>query len=141
MALLTDGHPTRVSGASITIFGTQFKEKDVTPPGVMGGGANDTTTMRNTRWRTKQPKKLATLDQMTVTVAYDPAAYTTIVSQLQVNQVITITWPDGHTLAFWGWLDGFKPNQMREGEQPTAVATFECSNQDNSGAEQAPVET
>jgi len=55
------------------------------------------------------------------------------------NQEIVLTYPDGETLTFWGWLDGYAPNEMSEGEQPTAEVTVICSNQNNSGVETAPV--
>lgn len=140
MAFLTDGFPTTVS---FQLFpAAVFKEKTVTPPGVDGGGENDTTTMRNTAWRTKQPKKLLTLTEMTTTVAYDPALYPQIVNSL-VNQngVINVVFSDGSLLEFWGFLDKFKPNAIKEGEQPTADITIIPTNQDNDNVEQPPVFT
>lgn len=139
-AFLTDGFPTIITFNGFT-FVTVFKEKDLTPPSVMGGGPNDTTTMRNTRWRTRQPKKLLSLDQMQITVAYDPRAYDTpyLINNMQVNQLLEVKFSDLSKLNFWGWLDEFRPNPCREGEQPTAVLTVHCSNQNTSGAEVAPV--
>lgn len=136
MSVLTDGFKTTISltGAGVTFF-----EKEVTPPDIDGGGPNDTTTMRNTTWRTKQPKKLKTLGKFSAKVAYDPAFYSTTVAQINVNQLITVTWPDGHSLSFWGWLNKFAPDPLKEGEQPTASIELECSNQNNSGVEIAPV--
>lgn len=46
MTRLDDGHSTRVSFADYP--SVAFYEKTVTPPGVDGGGENDTTTMLNT---------------------------------------------------------------------------------------------
>jgi len=60
---------------------------------------------------------------------------------LSENQLITITWPDTSTLAFWGWLDKFVPANVVEGEQPTATVTIEPSNQNDSQVETAPVYT
>jgi len=116
-----------------------FWEKEVTPPGVEGGGANDTTTMRNTAFRTKAPKKLKSMSDSTITAAYDPAVYDQIWTMLNVNQLITLTFADGSTLAFWGWIDDFKPGAAKEGEQPTAELTIICSNQNDSLVETAPV--
>ena len=114
-------------------------EKEITPPGIDAGGANDTTTMRNARWRTRQPKKLLTLDDMELNVAYDPMLYDDIVDMAGVNQEITLTFSDGATLTFWGWVDKFKPSSLKEGEQPTASITIICSNENALGAETAPV--
>lgn len=141
MARLNDGHQTLISfanGASGTGGGIDFWEKNVTPPGMDAGGANDTTTMRNTLYRTKAPKQLITMTDMTLTVAYDPALYDSILAMIRENQLITITWPDGSTLAFYGWLDKFAPGQVAEGAQPEATITIVPSNQDDNGTEVAP---
>ncbi len=134
---LDDGFATTISLAN----GTTLFEKSVTPPGLDGGGAIDTTNMRNTLYRTMSPKSLITLSECSVTVAYDPAAYTTLIGSLNTNQIITVTFPDASTIAFWGWLNSFTPGENTEGEQPTAEITIIPSNRDNATppAEQAPV--
>ncbi len=116
-----------------------FWEKTVTPPGVQGGGANDITTMRNTRYRTMAPKKLVTLSEMNLTVAYDPACLDDIMDMIQINGEITLNFPDGSTWVFWGWLDEFTPGENAEGSQPTATVKIIPSNMDDSLAEIAPV--
>jgi hypothetical protein len=138
VARLTDGFSTTISFAQGAIT---VEEISVTPPGVEGGGENDTTTMQNSAWRTRQPKKLKTLSESSVTVSYDVAAYSQIIAQVNVNQLITITFPDATTLAFWGWIDTFVPGELVEGEQPTAEMTIIPSNQNASGVETAPVVT
>lgn len=136
---LDDGFSTTIafsggsSGVTLTLY-----EKEVTPPGVSGGGPNDTSTMRNTTWRTKWPKSLISLTESSFTAAYDPAVYDEIVAMVNVNQSIVITFPDASTLTFWGWLDEFTPDRVREGEQPTAEVRIECSNQNASKVETAP---
>ena len=137
MARMDDGFSTTITFAdypSVSLW-----EKEVTPPGVAGGGENDTTTMRNTTWRTKSPKQLKTLSECSFVAAYDPAVYDDIVSMVNVNQQITVTFPDDTTLVFWGWLDEFTPARSVEGEQPTAEITIIPSNQNDSLAETAPV--
>ena len=137
MARIDDGFPTTISFADNP--SVRFYEKEVTPPGIDGGGEIETTTMRNVSWRTKNPKQLRTLSECSFVAAYDPVVYNDIVSMVNVNQLITITFPDDSTLAFWGWLDSFKPGKNAEGEQPTAGVTIIPSNQDADGAEIAPV--
>lgn len=141
MARIDDGFSTTIAFADLATV--KFYEKTVTPPSVSGGGENDTTTMLNTAWRTRSPKKLKTLGESQLTVAYDPAVYNDVVGANGVNnnQLITVTFPDGSTLAFWGWIDEFTPNEIVEGEQPTAEVTIICSNQNASGTETAPVYT
>lgn len=139
MARLTDGFKTTVSFSLKSSI--KFYEREVTPPAVDGGGENDTTTMRNTTWRTKAPKKLKTLGNMALSVAYDPACYTDILSMLNSNQEITVTFSDTSTIKFWGWLNTFTPQACKEGEQPTADCEIIASNQNNSAVETAPTIT
>ena len=137
---LTDGHPTTITfdvlGSGVTIL---LKETSVTPPGISAEGENDTTTMRNTTWRTKQPKQLKSLTNGSVTFQYDPAIYDQILTIIGVNGLVTITFPDSSTLDFWGWLDDFTPGENTEGTMPTATGTVICSNQNDSSVEVAPV--
>ena len=142
MAIINDGHPTTVtfsSGESGVVLSELMFEKEVTPPGVSGGGPNDTSTMRNSVWRTMQPKSLKSLTPLSFTAAYDPAVFDEIVAMANVNQSIVVTFADGSTLTFWGWLDEFTPNAVVEGEQPTAEVTVVPSNQNGSGVETAPL--
>jgi len=136
---IDDGHQTLIGFAVNP--SVKFYEKTVTPPGVDGGGENDTTTMLNTAWRTRAPKKLKTLSNASITVAYDPAVYPQIVAMVNVNTLITVTFADGDTLAFWGWLNSFTPGEAQEGEQPTAQIEIIPSNQNDSGVETAPIHT
>lgn len=136
---LTDGHPTQVTfyalGTGVTIL---LKEQTVTPPGVSAGGENDTTTMRNTNWRTRQPKHLKTLTNGACTFQYDPAIYDQVLQIVGVNGVIRVDFPDDSALEFWGWLDDLTFNEITEGTMPLATGTIICSNQDDSGNEVAP---
>jgi hypothetical protein len=142
MAYLTDGHPTQVTfdalGSGVTLL---LKEISVTPPGIEGGGPNDTTTMRNLIWRTKQPKSLKELSDMSCTFQYDPAIYDQVLSIVNVNGLIHIEFSDGSTLEFYGWLNNFTPGECTEGSMPTATGTVHCGNQNDAGTEVAPVYT
>ena len=122
------------SGVTLLVY-----EKEITPPGVDGGGANDTSTLRNSIWRTNSPKGLKSLSESSFNCAYDPACYDEIIALLNENQEITITFPDDSTLVFWGWIDSFIPGPMTEGAQATADCSIIPSNQNNSGVETAPV--
>jgi hypothetical protein len=117
---------------------TYLYEKEIMPPGYEGGGPIDTTTMRNSVWRTRSPKSLKTVSRMTASCAYNPAAYESILAMLQINQQVTCHFPDGSTLTFWGWLDDFKPGTNKEGEMPVAEVIIEPSNQ-TGDTEEAPV--
>jgi len=141
-ARIDDGHSTTIAfSASASGIELYMSEKEVTPPGMSMGGENDTTTMRNTTWRTKAPKQLKTLTPCTVSVAFDPEIYDEMADLSGTNQLITITFPDDSTLAFWGWIDEFTFGNIVEGEQPTADVTIIPSNQNGSQVETAPVYT
>ena len=128
MGRMDDGYQTLID-----ISGTVMWEKSVTPPGLDGGGEIDTTVMQNATYRTRAPKALVTLTNCSFTAAYDPAALTTLLSDLNVNQLITITFPDGSTLAFWGWLNSFVPGESarswplaRRRSTPNASRSLRC---------------
>lgn len=150
---LDDGFPTVISfsnqanmggapGTSVADF--LIWEKRVKPPGISGGGANDTTTMRNNAWRTMNAKRLRTLTEMTCTVSYDPKLYDGtvtddgVLSALQDNQEITIYFPDGSALNFMGFLDEFNPSEVTEGSQPEAEIKIIPTNTGYNGEEVEP---
>ena len=140
MSQLEDGHSTIISFTSLASGETiLFYVKEVTPPGISGGGPIDVTTMLNTALRTNAPKQLKTATAASFVAAYDPAVYDQILAMINVNQEITVTFPDLSTLVFWGWLDEFTLGALVEGEQPTADGTIEPSNRNGSGVETAPV--
>jgi hypothetical protein len=126
---LGDGYQTLVTfgrDANINLW-----EKSVTPPGYEGGDAIDDTTMHNTTYRTFGPRNLITLTETTFTCMYDPDAYTDILNNL-LNQedTITVSFPDGSTLAFFGYLKSFIPSELVEGETPEAEITIQPTNID-----------
>jgi hypothetical protein len=139
MARLDDGFPTLIELAGVPgVVGLRLLEKEVTPPGIDMGGTVDTTTMRNSFWRTRNPKHLATLTALTGVMAYDPFIFSDF-TIFGVNIQATVGFSDGSSVIFWGTFDKFTPNPHREGEQPTANITFEPTNQDNAGNEIFPL--
>lgn len=123
---LDDGFSTIITLANIPTV--HIYEKEVTPPGISGGGAIDTTTMRNTKWRSMAPKALKTLTDMTAVVAFSTDAIPVIMSQTNIKQQITVTFPDGSSLSFYGWMDEFTLGKFSEGDQPTATIKIVPSN-------------
>lgn len=134
---LDDGFSTLITFAYAPTI--KLWEKEVTPPGMSQGGPIDTTTMRNTSWRSMAPRALKTLTTVSATVAYATVIFDgTILAQLGVNQLITISFPDGSSLVFWGWLEEFTPGANVEGEQPTATISIQPSNRNQQTGEEAP---
>ena len=125
---LKDGYKTTITityDADIS-----FWEVTVTPPGIDGGDGIDQTTMFNDRFRVSLNRALLTLTECSCTAAYDPAVFDQIVSAVNRNTTITITFPDLSTLAFYGWLRVFTPDALVEGTQPRASITIQPSNWD-----------
>lgn len=124
-----DGYRTAISFSRLP--SASFWEKTVKPVGVDGGGPVDTTTMRNNKWRTMQPKFLKTLSEVTVEVAWDPDAYNQIINNLiNANAAISIWYPDRTSVDFYGILTKFEPGNHVEGEMPLAAMSIFPSNWD-----------
>lgn len=135
--MLKDGMSTLISFAENPTI--ELEEIETTPPGIEGGGPIDISTMRNSEVRTNWPKKLKTVTPASVTVAYNPAIYASMLAMINVNQLITNTFSDGSTLAWWGYVDGFKPSSNKEGDRPTAELTVQPTNVNDAGEETLPV--
>ena len=117
-----------------------FWEVSVKPPGVDGGDEIDTTTMHNDEWRSKAPRALKDLTNSSTKAAYDPKIWNTILSQVNVPQVITFLWPNGDLLSFYGFLKKWEPSDLTEGEMPTNDFEIVATNEDPAtGAEVAPL--
>lgn len=137
---LDDGYRSLVTLA--TDPNINFWEKSVTPPGYEGGDAIDTTTMHNDVYRTMSPRKLKTLTEFTLTAGYDPILFTEALDAINVETTITVTFPDGSTLAFFGFMKNFTPGELVEGTFPEVTVTIVPTNQNpTTGVEEAPVLT
>jgi hypothetical protein len=135
---IDDGFSTKITfGSKPTL---SVWEKTVKPPGVDGGDAINATTMHSAVWRTMRPRHLKTMTDCQATVAYDPSVMSDIRDQCNVEQVFTLTFPDGSTDAFYGYMKSFEPSNNSEGEQPEATITIIVTNYDATvHAEQGPV--
>lgn len=127
-SLLRDGFRSLITIANHSDIA--FWEKTVKPPGLDGGDAIEETTMHNLVFRTKAPRALKTVTDLTTTVAYDPAVYQEISRIINVPVVFTVNFSDTSLLAFWGYLQKFEPSDMKEGEQPEATITIVSTNTD-----------
>lgn len=137
---LDEGFSTKVAFARLATFSVW--EKTVQPPGVDSGEPVETTTMHNLIWRTQNPRKLKTLTPHSFKAAYDPNMYNQVINTLiGINGSITVTYPDGSTLDYYGYLQKIEPDQIEEGKQPEATVTIVPTNVDTSGAEAGPVLT
>jgi len=138
---LDDGYSTKIAFSRDS--NVSFWEKTLSPPGLDGGDPIDTTTMHNLDWRTMSARQLATLSEFTCTAAYDPNVYNDIINNL-LNQEgsITVHFPDGSKLDFFGYLRSFQPQDVAEGAQPEAQITIVPTNYDpTNNVEASPVLT
>ena len=127
--VMGDGYQTLITPASnLTI---SFWEKGVTPPGMDGGDAVDTTTMHNTAYRTFYPRNLKTLTDAGATVAYDAAVYDDIIALINVRTDWTVNFSSGDTLDWYGYLKSFEPGEITEGAQPEATIVIVSTNVDD----------
>lgn len=136
---ITDGHPTRISFAADATL--DLKEVSITPPGLDMGDAQDTTDMSNSEFRTQLPADLKTVSECSGTCVFNPSQITAIRAIMGINNLITVTFWDNSTYAWWGWMQAFEPGEMAEGEPPHADFTVAASMQDNACNEVAPVYT
>ena len=139
MARLKDGHKTLIT---CTGFATAaLAVTSVKPPGYTGGGGTDVTTMLNDKVRTMSPKELLEISDASFSATYDPAILSLddIAGEINVNQEWTLTFPDGATFVWWGWLDTLEPGELEEGGLPTVEGTIKVGNLNDLDAETPPV--
>ena len=125
---LQDGYQTLIT--FVTNDTIKFWERTVTPPGVDGGDPIERTTMHNTAWRTFGARSLKTLTPVSTTATYDPAVYDEIEALLNVETTVTVTFADGSTIAFYGYLQNFEPSEVSEGSDPECTITIQPTNWD-----------
>lgn len=135
-----DGYQTLITFAADA--DVQLWEKTVKPPGYNGGDEIDVTTMHNTALRTKAPRALIDMTNGSITCGYKGTAYAQTKALINVETTITVTFPNGSTLAFYGYLKNFDPGDHSEGAMPEASCEFVCTNRDpTTGEEEAAVYT
>jgi hypothetical protein len=72
--------------------------------------------------------------------AYDPAVYPQIIALVNVKTTVSILFPNGTKLSFFGVLRTFIPDELVEGTQPEATCEISPTNTDPStGSEEDPV--
>lgn len=108
-----------------------FWEKKIKPPGFDNGDKINTTTMFNDTYRSFASRGLIEMTDVTGVAAYDPVLLSQINAVCGVETTITITFPDGTTWYFYGYLKNFDPQELSEDpNQPEAQLTFVITNWD-----------
>lgn len=126
--MLDDGYQTTIAFAADP--DVNLWEMTVKPPGIDGGDPIEQTTMHNVTWRTKRARALKTLTESTFKAGYDPNCFAQVLALVNVENAITLHWPDGGTYAFFGFMQKFEPDEVEEGKVPTAQVTICPTNWD-----------
>tara|TARA_R110000824_G_scaffold172434_1_gene350260 strand:+ start:809 stop:1276 length:468 start_codon:yes stop_codon:yes gene_type:complete len=127
--MLKDGYSTKVGFEND--LNVEFWEKTVSPSGYDGGDKIDITTMWNATVRTHAARSLYDATDGSITVAYDPIAITSIKALINVEGIITYTFPDGTTDSRYGYLKSFEPQELSEGSHPEASISIAHTNRHN----------
>lgn len=112
-----------------------FWEVNLTPPGFEGGEPIDQTTQFNSLFMTYLPQALINQTPVNLSAAYDPVVINQLFASgaklvLNVNTTITFRFGDGSTIAFYGWLRSFIPQEVSPPNQPRANIVIQASNFD-----------
>jgi len=126
---LDDGYRSRYVFAADT--DVSLWPKTVKPIGIDGGDPINTTTMLNDDAETTAPQALVKTTAGSMKCAYDPDFYNQALALVNVKTTITQVWPDGSTLAFYGYLRLFDPDELQRGTQPEANVGIESTNWDH----------
>ena len=134
MGKTNDGVGTTITWTTNSTF--VLLKISITPPELDGGGPIDLTGLDNTAWRTSAPKTLKDVNQIKFEGRMDSSLYTQ--APINSNDLITITYPDTSSNAFWGWLDKLTPGDSVEGDKMMVTGIIEVSNLNGSAVETAP---
>ena len=81
------------------------------------------------------PKTLKDVETIAFEAHFDPAKYVT--APVNSNELITITFPAGDSIAFYGYLQTFEVGDATEGELISCTGTIMVTNT-NAGTETGP---
>lgn len=102
-------------------------EVSVTPVALSGGDKVGIGNQYNVKYETFVPQRLITVGDMQMTVQYDPDAYDEISQAINDNTTITIHFPNGDRLAFYGYLKDFTPGEVSRTTNPTATVVISAT--------------
>lgn len=127
-AMLPNGYQALVAFDADPDF--NLWEKEVTPPSLDGGDPVDTQTQHDVQFSTQRPRALTKIDGGQFTAGYDPLVLVDSGAMLNLEQSITWHFPDGSSIAYWGYLKAIKPTGMTDGNMPLCTAEIVITNWD-----------
>ena len=138
--LADDGFATKITLSSVPSL--QIWEKSLTALGVEGGEPIDITNMFASSWHTSAPRSLKKLKPVKVKAFFDINAWPTLVIQVNKKQTITLLFPNGATLCFYGFVYDIGEPEFVEGSPAMVDMMVNPTNWDYvNGVEAAPVFT
>ena len=129
-----DGKGTTITFGTSTTFILEMVRLN---PGGQEVADIDVTHLGNTGYKTKKAAALKESAPITFDAHYDPS----VTVPYGVNEVITITFPDGGTKVVQGFLQTLDPGDAVEGDKMTCTGSITVSNLNGSCVETGPVYT
>ncbi len=129
--MIPDGFKTTIAFSRKS--GVNLWPKDVTPPGIEGGGGIDVTTMLNVTYRVKRAKQLVSIDDISFDAGWDPSSYADYLTLCNREGSVTVFLPDGTYVDVYAYLNTFKPGRHSEGGFPLAACGIVVTNWDPVG--------
>jgi len=133
MASKKDGFGVRIT---LETSGVTFKEKSVTPPGIEGQDPVDVTNNSKASFREKYARALKEITPASGSVEYDASQLAAINGAVNVHQFVRLDFEEGDALGFYGFLRNFVPDEMTDGEAPTAALELVPCGVNASGTEE-----
>lgn len=134
------GIPLHEGYRAIIVFArlptASFWVRTVKPPGVTKGEPIDITTQHNVEHTTKAEAALKEWTNAQVVASFDPNLYNNIKNSLlgsrlaSANGSVTIHFPDGSTLDFFGWGNNFDFSAFERLNKPEVTFDVVVSNFD-----------
>lgn len=107
--------------------------------GVEGGEALDASHLENSAVRTYKPQTLKMIKNITGTGHYDPSDLAALLTEINKNQSMVLTFAGIGTITFWGYLIDFDPDEGEIGATWNASFEIQVTNLNGSDVETAPV--
>lgn len=101
-------------GSTIDIGGVTLCLTSLGAVSVTGNEKLDISCLSNVTWKSGQNQTLKDCPDIPFTVNFSPATWSNIVAQINVNQQITINFPDSlglGSIKFYGFLQSFLPEE------------------------------
>ena len=133
---LKNGWKSLITLASLPTL--EIWEINMAAPGIDGGEPIDITTQHTDTLVQREPNSLIDITPFDVECAFDPIIYTRALTYINKKDTITDRFPDGTTLAFYGWFQRFSSPRLSRGVLPTMTLTVCPANaHPTTGAEEA----